>query len=73
VDAANEAGVEPVLLCNPEENANVGSVITAELVQQLREFMTTYRDRVDGIASYDLCAASAVHAAMACGLRVRRT
>jgi LacI family transcriptional regulator len=70
VDAASEAGAEPVLLCNPEQDANFGGIITPALVQHLREFLTAYRDRIDGIASFDVLSATAIHAAMSLGLRV---
>jgi LacI family transcriptional regulator len=71
VDAATEApGVEPVLLANPEENPNAGSVMTTELLRQLHDYFLAYRGRIDGIASYDLAACAAIHAAMSAGLRV---
>ena len=72
VDAAAEAGVEPVLLCNPEQDPNAGSVITPSLVQQIRDFLSAYRGRIDGLASYDVAAAAAVHAGISLGMSVPR-
>jgi LacI family transcriptional regulator len=44
--------------------------MTTELLRQLHDYFEAYRGRIDGVASYDLAACAAIHAAMSAGIRV---